>query len=186
MFAIRSKAGVPVPSILFHGLCCALLATLDFASVLQISNVFAQLSCLLNYTTLLRLRYTQPERSRPYSVPFSLRNGSLQAFVAVPIVMCLMGIFLLEWLALVLALVWIVLVLVLYYVSEKTDWLNRCTPQACTPQTSDEADNSMRRLLSRQVGRSDSFSQAAASVEMVDRDIQEELDKLNYNRPTRC
>lgn len=64
----ETETGVPLTSILLHGLCCLALCALNFDLLITIEYTVAAISYILIFLAFVKLRYTENDVHRPFRV----------------------------------------------------------------------------------------------------------------------
>jgi amino acid transporter len=82
----HSRFKTPLLAILVCSVCVAALSLLPFVNLVQIDNVLYSVIMLLEYSSLIKLRYSAPNMVRPYRI--SQSNAVTIAFVSVPMLFC--------------------------------------------------------------------------------------------------
>ena len=86
-FAVRPRlTDTPVNAIVFNVVVIAFLVSLDFHTILCITNFFTSAASGFEFAAALKLRWTHGQMPRPYRVPVG--KAGLGLLIAVPMLLC--------------------------------------------------------------------------------------------------
>jgi amino acid transporter len=122
------KWGTPWVALLLMGLVQCVLMCADFESILAANMITYDLTIVLEYAALIKLRRTEPELERPYRIP--LHGVGLWLLFIPPTLLTLVLVALADWITLVAAAAVVLLGLLTYYVRRHClgDKLVSCVP----------------------------------------------------------
>uniref|UniRef100_A0A7S2NXX5 Amino acid permease/ SLC12A domain-containing protein n=1 Tax=Leptocylindrus danicus TaxID=163516 RepID=A0A7S2NXX5_9STRA len=127
IFSVRSKYGTPTNGIILGTVIIVAMCVTDFDALVEMLNFYYCLNLLLEYAAFVKLRISQPDVPRPFKVP--LNTFGCCIFVAPPIIVTCVILYLASWLTYIVCLGLIVLGLLLFFFQEqlKNYGSNYCT-----------------------------------------------------------